>query len=710
MIGKHKWVWEDLLYLTMENIIAFRIEYVEEEDRILQVVFEYVDFTGMAAEDKYAFKESNKKPNYIDKFKEDPKPQDSNPTPNSEQFFQPHHPKQLENQDEKINQEIQRLLDLENKLKILQQENYKLTSINQQKDEKIELIEFELQENRAKNSQDLIEKINFLEGQVNEKTQVLENQTQTLEDYATKINELTNALDQKSLQCQKLTKTMNEMKNNRKTAEVLLEKQEHMNKDLIERTVKYEKIIQDNEKKSTEFSKVIKKLKDEIQANGEIMKQRDDQIKAIIKKVRILENDRNRLMDELKKRDEAMKSFQSSKQDKPIFIEKTSSPQIHHGGSNNELKKAMELIVEKDNEIKIMKDMIKSFQVKQQRTQASNSLAKNAKLPPITGSEKRTKSKHIQFKEPSQTSLKSLQDHGSFKKIRQDTPPMPKNIFKGQELFPENRDAEFSPTPVSNSETPTDIKNPIVLKDQKGQISERKSDKSDFYEERQKRPKKITKRTSGQAAFETSNKTPPPETIKTLESDKKSDFSYKVQDEKAELDEFLTLEQQIKTEKDPKIDEKKASPVASENYENDYEEYPENIEEKKYEKNLEGKDEKVMDDYVKKYEFVEVMEIKTEQNENEMVVEAPTDNPQDIVDMDVRGVEDKMSNPGVEKEKNKDNEIMGREENVAGEVREGMGEVKEGMDVGGKVKGQGIKKTVEFEEENEFPDDFEEIS
>ncbi|OMJ67211.1 hypothetical protein SteCoe_35687 [Stentor coeruleus] len=687
----------------MENIITFRIEYVEEDDRILQAVFDYVDFGGMAAEDKHVFKGSNKNSNHIDILKDDPKHEDDSFTPNSNNFSQPHHPKQLENEDEKINQEIQRLLELENQLKILQQENHELIAKTKQKDEKIELLEFEIQENQAKISQDLTEKLNILSSELNEKTQIIENQKQTLDENVTKINDLTNALDQKSSQCQKVIKTMNEMKNNRKTAEVLLEKQEHMNKELIEKTVKYEKIIQDNEKKSTEYSKIIKKLKDEIQANGEIMKQRDDQIKAIIKKVKILENDRNRLMDEIKRRDDAMKSFQSSKQDKPIFIEKTSSPQIHHGGSNNELKKAMDLIVEKDNEIKIMKDMIKSFHVKQQRSQASNTLAKNTKLPPITGNEKRTKSKHIQFKEPSQSSLKSLQDHGSFKKIRQDTPPMPKNIFKGQEIFPENRD-DFSP----NSVTPTEIKNPKALKDlidPKDQISEMKSEKNDFYEERQKRPKKITKRSSEQAAFEASNKTPEP--IKSLESDKKSEISYKVQDEITELDEFLTIEQQIKTEKDLKIDEIKISPIVSENYENDYEEYQENIEEKK-----DGKDEKPKDDYEKRYESIESMGNKFEKDENEMIIEAPTDNPQDNFDMDKRDIEDNMKLINVEEEKNKieglegkDNEVVDRNIDVGNEKKEGNGI--EGED---KNKGEGAKKPVEFIEDNEFPDDFEDIS
>ncbi|OMJ85436.1 hypothetical protein SteCoe_13279 [Stentor coeruleus] len=691
----------------MENIIEFRIEYVEEEDRILQVVFDYLGFERMVTEDNYSFKDLKNLPNHTDKPKESPKSQSKISNPNPGQFSQSPQPKHLENEDEKINKEIQRLLDLENKLQMLQQENHELISKSKQKDEKIELLNFKLHENSAKNSEDLIEKINFLSSQLNEKIKIIENQTQTLDENTTKINDLTNALEQKSLQCQKLTKTMNDMKNNRKTAEVLLEKQEHMNKDLIERTVKYEKIIQDNEKKLTESLKVIKKLKDEIQANGEIMKQRDDQIKGVIKKVRILENDRNKLMDELKRRDDAIKTFQSSKQDKPIFIEKTLSPQLRHVGSNNELKKAMELIVEKDNEIKIMKDMIKSFQVKQQRIQISNNIAKNAKLPPITNSEKRTKSKHIQFKDPSQSSLKSLQDHGSFKKIRQDTPQMPKNIFKGQEIFPEGRDTEFSPTLISNSETPTDIKNLKDIKtfidiiDPKDQISERKSDKSDFYEERQKRPKKIIKQNSGQAAFETSNKTPPPEAIKKIESDKKNDFSYKVQDEKIEPNEFLTLEQQIITEKNQKIDEVKVPYIVSENYENDYEEYHENIEEKKEGENLDEKYEKFMDDYKKRYELVENM---NEKNRGEMIVDDYISNPKD----DIKSIEDNINPIDVEEGKdkdfeNKDNEIVDKKEG-------GDGKGKEGMGAGGEDKREGVKKTVEFEEENQFLDDFEEIS
>lgn len=254
------------------------------------------------------------------------------------------------------------------------------------------------------------------------------------------LSSTTNQLDQKSLQCQKLQKAFNDLKNNRKTAEVLLEKQETMNKDLISKNVKLEKQVQDLEKKNQENLKMIQKLKEEILGSAELSKQRDEQIRSIIKKVKILEAEKIKLNEEVRKKDGVIKKIQEGTAEQvEVVLERPLNPP-------KEMKKVMEMLAVKDNEIKMMKDMIKSFQVKQNKAQSNQPAGKSVKLPPINAEKPGKKNdRSIRFRDPSQTSLKNLSKVDSFvvNKNRKPGPIAGKQKFKA--LFTENEDLQSSP-------------------------------------------------------------------------------------------------------------------------------------------------------------------------------------------------------------------------------------------------------------------------
>ena len=265
--------------------------------------------------------------------------------------------------------------------------------------------------------------------------EALSSQAIQIESLQNLVSEVSQLKESKVNQCIKLQKTLNDIKANRKTAEVLLEKQEIMNKELIEKNARFEKALHDTEKKNLEFSKIIQKLKDEINNTAENHKQRDEQIKSILKKIKILESEKVKLIEEIRKKDEIIKKTHSNpKELHEIQVDKTKD--------SKDTKKMIEILNMKDNEIKMMKDMIKSFQSRQHKSQNPPG-KKSFKLPPISGeNSKKTSKVSVQLKDQNQNSFNSLERVESFasSRVRKPTPLNPRRNFKS--LFTEN--GEFS--------------------------------------------------------------------------------------------------------------------------------------------------------------------------------------------------------------------------------------------------------------------------
>lgn len=330
----------------------------------------------------------------------------------------------------------QELNALNQKIEDLQEQLLNSNTLNRQKDMEINEIKDVIQKKTdifAYKIDEITQKYESTKLELEKKNKETEEHTNTIEQHLNTIKEHEETIEKKTSTITKLQKTLKDREKNRTTSEVILEKQQNMNKELIEKNVKLEKQLQDTEKRCNESNKIIKKLKEEIDSYNEIMKQRDDQIKSVIKKVKIQETEMYKLQDDLQKKEELIKSLNSTIKD---FSASTSikTPVINH----KDYKKTVEILNSKENEIQLMKEMLKSFQIKQSRPQVSSNINKNPKLPPISN-ERIPKSveKHTKFREPNKQSNKFIKPAESlFVKSRKDTPPA-KRTFKGVVLYPD---------------------------------------------------------------------------------------------------------------------------------------------------------------------------------------------------------------------------------------------------------------------------------
>ena len=142
------------------------------------------------------------------------------------------------------NKDPSKIAKNEKNIEAMKQKISELEARNKEKDENLSLLAFKLQETAINHeeelktviaSQDSIKRILDIT--------VKENKAIASENDSLKSNlkELENLIEFKTSQLSKAQKSLQELKSNRKTAEVLLEKQEKMNKELIEKNVKLEK-------------------------------------------------------------------------------------------------------------------------------------------------------------------------------------------------------------------------------------------------------------------------------------------------------------------------------------------------------------------------------------------------------------------------------------------------------------------------------------
>ena len=451
---------------------------------------------------------------------------------------------------------------LQQTVKDLQEKLKESEDRHAQKDKDLSNILFKLQDQAAKFSKQNNEKdlnLNELREQLETSDKNAEEISNDLKNANSKIEELENLLNIKSNMCAKLSKTLKEREKNRSTAEVLLEKQEEMNKDLIEKNVKIEKLFKDSEKKTDEKTKIIKKLKEEIASNNDLVNQRDEQIKSVIKKIKTQESEVSKLQEDVKRRDEIIRALQSNIKDASVPIEPKPSS-VHQ----KEYKKAIELVNAKESEIKMMKEMLKSYQSKQHRSPAINSFSKNTKLPPISTNEKNVKSaeKHIKFSEPSHGSKASLREpeHPPYHKVRKDTPPT-KKTFKGVPLFADKETRDHREEQGSDLDKASENKNE-ELYNQDANESEKSWNKNKDEMLPESRPSARSKRNgSGQSnVSEKHGKEVVKESIRVVPAKQHKINEGKRREDS--VDEFIKLEEQLKSDNPDftELDEKIRSP------------------------------------------------------------------------------------------------------------------------------------------------------
>ena len=249
-------------------------------------------------------------------------------------------------------------------------------------------------EDKIKDKEKLILEINQLKKTLNEKSILFDKHFELIEEIKNKYKEdlliKTNEIEKKILETQKQLniktnqnfKLINTLKNKEKrktTAELMLDEQEKINTDLIEKNAKNDKIIFDQERKINELNRRINNLAAEIKSNDDTFNQRDLQLKKMINKVKTQELEIFHLNEELKLKEKAIVELQKKfKGAKELFLPPSNI------SYQDELKKALEIISNKEEEIKLIKELIKSNQASK-HSSISRSV-KNNKLPPITGS------------------------------------------------------------------------------------------------------------------------------------------------------------------------------------------------------------------------------------------------------------------------------------------------------------------------------------
>lgn len=168
--------------------------------------------------------------------------------------------------------------------------------------------------------------------------------------------------------------------NRKKNAEKLLEAVEKRNKELIEELVRREKDIAEGKKKVAEAGSDLQRARDEVGTQVELCRKRDEQIQALIAQLKRRDTDLARTAKELQRKaienQELQTRLSSSVQ--------TTEGEIR-GRLLRELEQAKGLAAAKDGEVRLVKEMVKSYhaQLRQKDVEMQQIRMKAVKLPPI---------------------------------------------------------------------------------------------------------------------------------------------------------------------------------------------------------------------------------------------------------------------------------------------------------------------------------------
>lgn len=272
-------------------------------------------------------------------------------------------------------------------------------------------------------------------------------------DLEKKIIDLQKTLNLKASQVFKLSQVLKDRENKRSSAEIMLDELEKKNNEFIEKTAKSEKTIFDLEKKVNELNKRVTLLTAEVKSNDEITLQRDQQMKKLMSKIKAQESEIQRVEEELKIKEKKIQDL--------LKVSKAQSSKIEVKQNRNykvseDPKKVLELLASKEEELNIMKDMLKSLQNKHQSPASSTSkFVNNRNLPPITASGsvkdlKKEVPKHREiFKVKTNFKIREI-DTKVGKKQFNSSPNLPKSV--GINKFPVNKQhSEDSPIKSSKN-------------------------------------------------------------------------------------------------------------------------------------------------------------------------------------------------------------------------------------------------------------------
>lgn len=359
----------------------------------------------------------------------------------------------------KVSEKTQELSTISNELHSVGRELYEEQQNHQATQQRLSAIQFEFTETRVE-----------FEAAENEKISLFENLRVLTEKY------------------RKVLAAYREKMRPKSPSESVLAQMEQQNKILIRKTVQFEKEILDQNKKLKQYQKLNSKLQEELKKDLESQVHREAQVKRILTRVKAQENEINKLKEDITKRDLSIVKLKKI-QENATLQPQQSTTQLH----KKQLEEALKIISDKDREISVMKDMVRSSQTQYKHREIELSRYKKThKFPPISNQSSAKLSegslrnaKHVKFHQTEERStvfpeLKFKPESDNFlqPKARPPTPPS-KQFFNPEmslssPLISDRSSIENSPE--QHNKIQREISRP--LSDEKAQSDEEKSDKN----------------------------------------------------------------------------------------------------------------------------------------------------------------------------------------------------------------------------------------
>ena len=188
----------------------------------------------------------------------------------------------------------------------------------------------------------------------------LEKHIVELQNAQTEIENIESVNGQQAEQIKRLQRRIKDFQERRSNSEVYLQQEKIKTKKLNEENLNLQKQLAEMTKRAKEAVAQNTRLKKDVEKLDASVDQRDELMKKSLKKIKLQEADINRLLKEARTKDQHISKLQTN-----IADSKKEGEKQQRGSVNNfqqkQTSKLMREIEMKDNEIAMMKAMIKSW-------------------------------------------------------------------------------------------------------------------------------------------------------------------------------------------------------------------------------------------------------------------------------------------------------------------------------------------------------------
>jgi hypothetical protein len=182
-------------------------------------------------------------------------------------------------------------------------------------------------------------------------------------------------------------------------------KQEKMNKELVEANSKLQARNKELEKKVEEYASRYNKVRQDLAQVDEILKERDEQMHKAIKRIKLQDAQICELQKDNRSKETAIAKLHKAMQGLNLDAQKEINSKLE-----KELKATMNNLAARENEVIVLRDLLKSYQSQfKQKEYEVIRLKKNFKLPPLKDTNIVSSENH--------TSTTSLKSTSSIRKI-----------------------------------------------------------------------------------------------------------------------------------------------------------------------------------------------------------------------------------------------------------------------------------------------------